>query len=66
MRSARPTIMATAVLILLIERHGWDVRVRDGDHELTVRAVHPERGIAYLQAFRGDQPTDKLLRLPRW
>jgi hypothetical protein len=43
-----PTTMAAAVLILLIERHGWDVRVRDGDHALAVRAVHPERGIAYL------------------
>ena len=30
--------MAAAVLILLIERHGWVVRVRDGEHELAVRS----------------------------
>jgi hypothetical protein len=61
------TRMSTAVLILLIERHGWQAAVKHaGDDMEDLRPVHPPRGVAYLQTYRQDRPTDSLLHLPRY
>ena len=57
---------AVAVMVMLIEQHGWEVHITGAPDSVRLTAVHPYGRPPYLRGFADKVPTNDLLDLPRY
>jgi hypothetical protein len=63
---SQPQYATISVMALLIDEHGWEVRVTGAPEHVRLQTVQPYGRPPYVRAFADTVPTNDLLDVPRY